>query len=308
MSNDLNRLLVLAGRQPLVESVDRLEEGVSLKGDIELAAYAVAVAEAYEAAPRHDPAVDKLWVMLKRHTIDTLLPRVKGSGIKIEYTTDDPYMEFGKSPKMMIRAMLYDVLINRRLLIYSGQDEAHPNFTTEENYLFRTIHDYFTHGKLLSTFRDNLYKVIPNLKQGVKPTPEQLAAAMPQISITKGGNMGHALTARGELNAVSAHIRLAPKAAAPALFTEVGGQICYFMTTGQFAPQKVAILPGIDFKNIGQTIPGSKTDARKQEVLAFLQKAGPDDMLPLHLAARPQIKVSRLMKNVNSRDPYGNGK
>lgn len=303
---ELNRLLALAGRPPLSENVE-LDEGVALKGDLELAAFAVTCAEAFEAAPVHDLKADPLWTALKRHTMDTLLPRIKGSGIKIEYTTGDPYMEFGKSPKMMIRAMLYDILVNRRLLIYSGEDSPHPNFTTEENYVFRTIHDYMTHGKLLATFKQNLLKVVPNALKGAKPTPEQLAQALPQISITKGGNMGHALTARGELNAVSAHIRIAPKACAPALFTEVAGQICYFMCTGQFVPQqKVAILPGFDFQKIGQTIPGSAADKRKAEILAFLQQAQPDDMLPMHLAARPQVKVSRLLKNVNSHDPLGN--
>jgi hypothetical protein len=303
MTDDIARLLALAGRPTPV-----IQEGVALAGDLELAAFAVACAEEFEAAPVHDPAADKLWTILKRHTIDTLMPRIKGSGIKIEYTTDDPYMEFGKSPKMMIRAMLYDILINKRLLIYSGEDSPHPNFTTEENYIFRTIHDYMTHGKLLSTFKANLLKVHPGIAQGERPSPEELAKALPQVSITKGGNMGHALTARGELNAVSAHIRLAPKAAAPALFTEVAGQICYFMCTGKFVPQqKVAILPGFDYQKIGQTIPGSRADARKAEVLAFLQKAGPDDMLKMHLAARPEVKVSRLLKNVNSHDPLGNG-
>lgn len=301
MTNDLDRMLALAGRPAL-------SEGVALNGDHELAAFAVAVAEEYEAAPVHDPAADPLWTMLKRHTIDTLMPRIKGSGIKIEYTTGDPYMEYGKSPKMMIRAMLYDILINKRLLIYSGEDSPHPNFTTDENCVFRTIHDYMTHGKLLSTFKQNLLKVVPGIAQGEQPTPQQLAIALPQVSITKGGNMGHALTARGELNAVSAHIRLAPKACAPALFTEVAGQICLFMCTGKFAAaQKVAILPGFDYQKIGQTVPGSRADARKKEVLTFLQKAGPDDMLPMHLSARPEVKVSRLLKNVNSHDPLGNG-
>jgi hypothetical protein len=27
----------------------------------------------------------------------------------------------------------------------------------------------------------------------------------------------------------------------------------------------------------------------------------------MHLAARPEVKVSRLLKNVNSHDPLGNG-
>lgn len=275
-----------------------INEGVALRSVHELAAFVVAVAEAYEAAPVHDGSVDKLWTMLKRHTIDTLLKRVQGTGISIEFTESDPYQEFGKSPKMMIRAMLYDVLMNKRLLIYAGESEAHPNFSKDENVVFRTIHDYLTHGKLLSTFRDNLAKV--GIRPGDNPSPEQLQQALPQVSLSKGGNMGHTFSARGEFNAVSAHIRLAPKAVAPALFTEVAGQVSYFMCTGQFPTQKVALLPGFDYIQIGRTLPGSPADARKAEVMAFLAQAAPDDMLSMRIAARPEVKVSRLLKNVNS--------
>jgi len=295
---DLDRILVLAG-------LKRLDEGVSLNGLNETVAFAVAVGEAYEAAPKHDPAADRHWIALKRHTIDVLLKRVQGSGIRIEYTEDDPYHEFGSSPKMMIRAMLYDILVNKRLLIYSGNSDDHPNFSPEENVIFRTIHDYFTHGKLLSTFKRNLQEVLPNVMKGEKPTPEQLAAAMPQISLTKGGNMGHSFTLRGELNAVSAHIRLAPKEAAPALFTEVAGQVCYYMCTAQFPPQKVAVLPGFDFKNIGKTLPGSEADRRKKEVMEILERSSPEDFIDLKIAARPKVKIARLLRNANSHDPYG---
>lgn len=292
----LNELF--AGKSPIVE-------GVSLSSPIELAAYMVAVGEAYEAAPVHDPSADPMWTMLKRHTIDTLMPRVKGSGINIVYTEDDPYQEFGSNPKMMIRAMLYDIVANRRLIIYSGGIEDHPNFTNEENAVFRTIHDYFTHGKLLSTFKQNLLAIDPNILKR-KPTQDELAKALPQVSLTKGGNMGHGLTARGELNSVSAHMRLAPNACAPALFTEVAGQIAYFMCTAKYAPQKVAILHGFDYKRLGVTIPGSAADARKNEVIEFLKNAQPDDVLPLHFAVRSGIKAKVLLKNVNSHDPMGN--
>lgn len=294
MSDDLSRLLALSGIP--------LTEGVYIHSMPELAAFVVTLAEAYDAAPIHDPAADKHWDAAKRHTLEVLFKRVKGSGIDIQFTQDDPYTEFGHKPRMMIRAMLYDILINNRLLIYSGTTGDHPNFSPEENTVFRTIHDYFTHGKLLSTFKQNLLKVIPNIAQGHKPTQEELAKALPQVSMAQGGNMGHSLTARGEFNSCSAHIRLAPKDAAPCLFTEVAGQIAYFMCTAQYATQKVAVLPGFDFYKIGQTIPNTAQDARKAELMQFLSTAEPDQMLPMAIAARQQVKVRILMKNVNSHD------
>lgn len=281
-----------------------MNEGVSLNGPIESVAFAIAVAEAYESAPVHDPSVDKIWDILKRHTLDVLFKRVKGLGIDIQYTKDDPYHEYGSNPKMMIRAMLYDIIANKRLIIYSDFSDNHPNFSETENVVFRTIHDYFTHGKLLSTFKKNYTELAKKhgIRHGELPTSDQLKAIIPNVSLSRGGNMGHALTHRGELNAASAHMRLAPDAAAPALFTEVVGQICYNMCTAQFPPQKVAILPGFDFKNLGQTIPGTDADFRKKELMQIIVNTPKDGFIDMKLSARPRVKLSILIKNVNSHD------
>lgn len=67
---------------------------------------------------------------------------------------------------------------------------------------------------------------------------------------------------RGELKAYNTHARLAPKAALPALFTEIVGQVCYAIVhgttdenglfTANFAPQKVCKLDGFDYRNVGE--------------------------------------------------------
>ena len=49
----------------------------------------------------------------------------------------------------------------------------------------------------------------------------------------------------------TAHIKTVPPAAYPALFTEVVGQACSFIVNGQFPEQKIAILPGFDYENVG---------------------------------------------------------
>lgn len=56
---------------------------------------------------------------------------------------------------------------------------------------------------------------------------------------------------KGEIAAFNAHAKLAPKEAIPAIFTEVCGQACYFITYGNFPKQKIAVLKGFDYTNVG---------------------------------------------------------
>lgn len=63
---------------------------------------------------------------------------------------------------------------------------------------------------------------------------------------------GQPFTQKGELQAYNTHIKMMPPAAWPALFTEIIGQVCYQSTKGSFPTQKVAILKGFDYKNIGK--------------------------------------------------------
>lgn len=284
---------------------DVLEEGVALHSLEEHGAFAVAVAEAYEAAPVHDPNADRYWISMITHTVETLMPRIVGDGIKLQYVEEDPYTEGGTDPQMMLRYMLYDIAFNRRLFIWSGASD-HPVFTPQQNVLFRSIHDYYTHGKLVGVFKKNLAAISPEIAAGKAPTPEELRRVLPQVSMTRGGNQGHGFTARGELSTASRHMMLAPPDAAPCLFTEVVGQVCYNVVTTKHAAQKVAVLPGFDFKKIGVTLSGSAADQRKNQVWQFLKEAQPDDVLKLSLSARPEIKKKVLINNVKSRDRYGN--
>lgn len=56
---------------------------------------------------------------------------------EVEFTTSDPY----KTSKEM-RADL----INKKIKVYTGEDTPHPAFSTEENTLFRLVHDVDWHG------------------------------------------------------------------------------------------------------------------------------------------------------------------
>jgi hypothetical protein len=57
---------------------------------------------------------------------------------------------------------------------------------------------------------------------------------------------------KGEIAAFNAHSKLAPKESVPAIFTEVVGQASYFLTFGNFPKQKITILDGFDYNNVGE--------------------------------------------------------
>lgn len=57
---------------------------------------------------------------------------------------------------------------------------------------------------------------------------------------------------KGEVAAFNAHAKLLPPKAIPAAFTEIVGQACYANARGEFPKQKIAIMQGFDFKNVGK--------------------------------------------------------
>ena len=58
--------------------------------------------------------------------------------------------------------------------------------------------------------------------------------------------------AQGEIASYNLHAKLVPKEAIPAIFTEVVGQACTRVITGSFPIQKIAILKGFDYLNVGK--------------------------------------------------------
>tara|TARA_R110000824_G_scaffold41357_6_gene123102 strand:+ start:1174 stop:1833 length:660 start_codon:yes stop_codon:yes gene_type:complete len=72
---------------------------------------------------------------------------------------------------------------------------------------------------------------------------------------------------QGEIASYNAHMKTVPPSAAGALFTEVVGQASHFIKRGFFPDQKIAILPGFDFFNVGEVDPeitGYKLDHEKK--------------------------------------------
>lgn len=97
-------------------------------------------------------------------------------------------------------------------LFISSDYSVHPVFSVVDNIVFRTVHDYIVH--ILG---------------------------------------GHPFGGKGEVAAYNLHAKLVPKDAIPAIFTEVVGQGSVAITTGSFpSKQKIAVLNGFDFINVGK--------------------------------------------------------
>lgn len=62
----------------------------------------------------------------------------------------------------------------------------------------------------------------------------------------------HDFGGKGEIASFNRHAKLASKAAIPALFTEVVGQAAFAVVKGGFPVQKITLLKGFDYYNVGE--------------------------------------------------------
>lgn len=62
----------------------------------------------------------------------------------------------------------------------------------------------------------------------------------------------HGFGAKGEIASYNRHAKLAPPDALPALFTEVVGQACVAVATNSFPKQKITVLKGFDYAQLGK--------------------------------------------------------
>lgn len=274
-----------------------INEGVDIHNINHLAAFTIAVAEAYDAAPRFDEADRAPWDALNRHNNEVMFKKIESKGVHVIFTPDDPYDDGSGDMPMSIRRMLWDMVMNNRLMIYSGHSDDHPVFSSSDNIVFRTVHDYYTHGKLRAVVAKQAKAL--GLGKNSTPTEEQLKLILPQIDVAKHGNVGHVFTLRGELNAYSTHCKLVPPAAAPALFTEIIGQVCYHECVGDFPQQKVAILHDFNFKQVGLALPGTHAAARIEEVTALVSQGA--ETIETSLSLRPTIVMADLMQIITRR-------
>jgi len=94
-------------------------------------------------------------------------------------------------------------------------DAEHDIFDPQTNAKFRAVHDYMSHIQAI-------------------------------------GSRGTDFTIKGEIQSYNTHIKTMPREALPALFTEIIGQAStFFYQGGEFAEQKICLLDGFDYENIG---------------------------------------------------------
>ena len=207
----------------------KFREAVELPSPVDMWAYAVVVAEAYHKAPTSDPRASEAYKALVAST-QRLFQQVSKM-VNVQFTKDDPY----KGPEDAAQ----DVIQNKNLSVFSG-GSSHPTMSDEQNNMFRTIHDYYTH----------IGKNIGAAKKGEKFKT-------------------HTFKFRGELNSYLTHAKLAPPEAIPALFTEIVGQISSYVVTGDFVENKAVILDGFDYINLGRMSP--ERQRRYEQVMAQIR-------------------------------------
>ena len=94
-------------------------------------------------------------------------------------------------------------------------DAEHDIFDPETNAKFRAVHDFMAHIQAI-------------------------------------GSRGTEFDLKGEIQAYNTHLKTVSPKAWPALFTEVIGQVStFFYQGGEFAEQKICLLDGFDYENVG---------------------------------------------------------
>jgi hypothetical protein len=187
--------------------------------------YIKLVADAYEEAESYDKSEIYRWKILSDHS-QVMFKRLTSKVEVIFYTTETPDKSY-----IEINGKQY------KLKHYEDEGVAGPYNTYEEmvndakqNKVLKISIDYSTHP--VFTVEENIV---------LRAVHDYI------VHILSGVNF----TGKGEIAAFNAHAKLAPKEAIPAIFTEVVGQACYFLTNGEFPQQKIALLKGFDYYNVG---------------------------------------------------------
>jgi hypothetical protein len=110
-----------------------MNESIMLKNKYDEFVYGCVVAEEYDKLPLKNQVDFDYWNWLILSN-DTLFKRITGK-IDVEFVDDDPYKNHSE--------IVNDIKNNRRLKIWKGASDLHPIFSPIQNWVFRTVHDYF---------------------------------------------------------------------------------------------------------------------------------------------------------------------
>jgi hypothetical protein len=184
--------------------------------------YVILVSNAYNNAKNYDSSVVGHWKALNTSNY-TLFKRLL-SKVNVVFVTNDQ----NKVGSINILGKDFKIEYIKPGDEYQTQSEMKQSF--DETGILKISIDYSTHP---------VFSVADNI---VFRTVHDYI-----VHILGGHNFG----VRGEIAAYNRHAKLAPKEAIPALFTEVVGQVCVTISTGSFPKQKIALLNGFDYQNVG---------------------------------------------------------
>jgi len=186
--------------------------------------YLELIAKAYEEAPELEPGAKKHWDSLKNSNY-TLFKRLL-SKVNVLFVSEHKSYE-GKTFNILGRK--FDVKYIKGGQPYQTQPEMKSE--VQKTGILKINIDYSEHP--IFSVEDNI----------VMRTIHDYLTHI-QANVGFGG--------KGEIAAFNVHAKLAPNLAIPALFTEVVGQAAYATVYGKFPVQKIAILHGFDYTNLGE--------------------------------------------------------
>ena len=184
--------------------------------------YRQLVAKAYKDAPTMDSSVVKHWNALNRSN-HTLFKRLL-SKTKISLVTNNQ-SEDGKTLNLSGKSFEVKKIDGEP---YNSQAEMKSAW--EKNKEIMISIDYSDHP--VFSVEDNV-----------------IFRCVHDFIVHILGN--HPFGDKGEIASYNLHAKLVPPDALPAIFTEIVGQACYAVEYGEFGEQKIAILDGFDYKNVG---------------------------------------------------------
>jgi len=209
-------------------------EKLTLKGGY--IPFAKNCSKAYELLPAFDNNDSKSWEALKNSNLKLFKNLIAKTNV-VYFSTESKYIGkkftlFNHTYTVEDKGISYDSAEqmkdyynkNNKTIYITADFSDHPYFNVIDNIIFRTVHDVIVHIGGNHSF---------GKEEG-----------------------GEVTSVRGEIGSFNRHAKLATKDAIPALFTEVVGQVCYYAAHNDFGEQKIAILEGFDFVNVGNTIDG----------------------------------------------------
>jgi hypothetical protein len=222
LQENIDRLKQLIGATStsLVENKKEITEKLILKNWDK---YVELVSQAYLDAPDFEPDVTSHWEILKESNYK-LFKRLL-SKVDVIFTSENK-SEVGS----------VNILGRKFPIIYLPSSEQYKTQQEMKS-------DYENTGKLKISIDYSDHPIF-SVKDNI------VFRTVHDFIVHILGN--HGFGAKGEIASYNRHAKLAPPDALPALFTEVVGQACVTIATNSFPKQKITVLKGFDYTQVGK--------------------------------------------------------